>query len=309
MRVFRNFVAASLLVVVAACSNQTVQNGRSVPQATQPGPSSTSTAPTAPPPAPAEPPSITAVLPPPTPPAAPVIPPIDTPAPSGLLPPTSASAGAVRVALLLPLSGREAALGKSMLDAAQLAVFDFGDDQFTLLPVDTEAAGALSAAQAAMDSGAQLILGPLFSRQVAEVARLAAPRSINVLTFSNDSSIAGGNVFVLGLPPGQAIRRAIDFAHVKGATAFAGLLPDDVYGGRLADVLRQEVQGLGGTISGLIAIPPRPPTSRSRYATSPILKRGGTAALISIPGPVGPTMPSAARPNWRRQEMLTIRPW
>ena len=43
----------------------------------------------------------------------------------------------VRVGLLLPLSGPAEALGRDMLDAAQMALFDVGDNDLVLLPRDT----------------------------------------------------------------------------------------------------------------------------------------------------------------------------
>ena len=43
----------------------------------------------------------------------------------------------VKVALLLPLTGNSAQLGRSMLDAANLAVFDLADKSFELMPEDT----------------------------------------------------------------------------------------------------------------------------------------------------------------------------
>ena len=43
----------------------------------------------------------------------------------------------VRVGLLLPLSGSAGALGRDMLDAAQMALFDVGDNDLVLLPRDT----------------------------------------------------------------------------------------------------------------------------------------------------------------------------
>ena len=43
----------------------------------------------------------------------------------------------IRVGLLLPLSGPAEALGRDMLDAAEMALFDVGDNDLVLLPRDT----------------------------------------------------------------------------------------------------------------------------------------------------------------------------
>ena len=88
----------------------------------------------------------------------------------------------VRVGLLLPFSAdNEAArrIASAMFDAAQLAVFDAGDQNFLLIPKDTrgEAEGAAAAARSALADGAEIILGPLFAESVeaaAVVTRAAA---------------------------------------------------------------------------------------------------------------------------------------
>ena len=87
------------------------------------------------------------------------------------VPPPSTS-DSIRVALLLPLSGPNSELGRSMLNAAQLALFDFADLRFELLIYDTKGvpAGAEFAAQAAISDGAALIIGPLLAKSVESAA-------------------------------------------------------------------------------------------------------------------------------------------
>jgi len=79
--------------------------------------------------------------------------------------PPATSGDTVRVGLLLPLSGANAKLGKAMLNAAQMAVFDFADKRFELLTHDTKGtpSGAVRAATIAIGDGASMILGPLLS--------------------------------------------------------------------------------------------------------------------------------------------------
>ena len=85
---------------------------------------------------------------------------------------------AVKVALLLPLSGANADLGKAMLEAAQLALFTIGSDQLTLIPRDTAGTpdGAAEAARSAIAEGAKLILGPLLADEVEAVKPIAQRR-------------------------------------------------------------------------------------------------------------------------------------
>jgi ABC-type branched-subunit amino acid transport system substrate-binding protein len=125
----------------------------------------------------------------------------------------------VRVGLLLPLSGPAEQLGRDMLDAAQMALFDVGENDLVLLPRDTGGTpeGARRAAAAVIDQGAEVILGPLFGPAVAAVSPLAAQADIRVLAFSNDASVASDGTFLLGFRPEEQVRRVVDYALRSGA--------------------------------------------------------------------------------------------
>ncbi len=129
------------------------------------------------------------------------------------------------MALLLPLSGANADLGKSMLDAAQLALFTMGGEHLTLVPRDTGGTpdGAAKAARSAVDEKVGLILGPLLAAEVEAVKPIAASADINVIAFSTATQLAGGHIFLMGFLPHDEAVREVDFAHEKGAPAPAPL--------------------------------------------------------------------------------------
>jgi branched-chain amino acid transport system substrate-binding protein len=136
-----------------------------------------------------------------------------------------------KVALLVPLTGPNAALGESIANAALLAMADLGKPQVQLLSYDT-APGAGEAAAKAVADGAGLILGPLLASDVPAVTAAVAGRPVPVLSFSNDAAVAGGDVFVMGFQPGQAIARVIAHARSRGIERFAALVPQGAYGQR-----------------------------------------------------------------------------
>ena len=144
---------------------------------------------------------------------------------------------AARVGLLLPLSGRYAAEGETLLRAAQLALFDVADERFTLLPRDTagSAAGAEKAALALLEDGVDLILGPLFAEGVKAVAAHARAWGVTVVAFSTDRSAASEGVYLLGHTPRAQIRRVFAHAAAKGHRRIALLAPDTRYGAAVAD--------------------------------------------------------------------------
>ena len=67
----------------------------------------------------------------------------------GLAQPRRLENAKYKIGILLPLSGRRELLGRELLDAAQIAVFDLADKDFVIYPFDTKGteAGAAAAAQ------------------------------------------------------------------------------------------------------------------------------------------------------------------
>ncbi|BBK34787.1 amino acid/amide ABC transporter substrate-binding protein (HAAT family) [Stella humosa] len=177
-------------------------------------------------------------------------PPPPAPAPNPML--GGISRGGAQVALLLPLRGQHAALGNAMLEAAQMALLDAGQNNggMTLVPRDTNgtAEGAEAAVRKALDDGAALILGPLFSHEVRAAAGPARERGVAVIAFTNDADVAADGVFVMGLHPRPQIRRVVEEAAAAGGKRFSILAPASPYGQRGAQAAEEAVPRVGGTI-------------------------------------------------------------
>lgn len=156
-----------------------------------------------------------------------------------------------RVALLLPLSGQAASVGQAMQNAAEMALFDFGIQNFTLIPRDTggNPTGAEAAARAAMQDGAQLVLGPLFSESVSAAGRVAAANGVNVVAFTTDSAVAGGNVLIMGRLPVNQIDRVVTYSQQQGLNTFGLLAPDDRYGRAVSEALQDVARRRGAGLS------------------------------------------------------------
>ena len=155
-----------------------------------------------------------------------------------------------RVALLVPLSGGNAGVGRSIANATMLAVLDTGTDTVRITNSDT-ATGAAAAAQRAIADGAQLILGPLLSDDVRAVAPIARAARVPVLSFSNDVSVAGDGTYLMGYAPSQSIDRVVQYARSRGVTSFAGLIPNGLYGERASTAFLRSVEGAGGEVASL----------------------------------------------------------
>jgi ABC-type branched-subunit amino acid transport system substrate-binding protein len=159
------------------------------------------------------------------------------------------AAAKVKVALLLPLSGKNAALGQAMFNAAQQAVFDAAGANFELQPHDTAAeGGAEAAARSAVSGGAQLIIGPLFATDVPITEAIVQSSGLQLLTLSTDTSLASRGVYVMGLAPGAQVERVVSFAVAQGAHHFAALVPSSPYGALVGGVFQNAVAHNGGVV-------------------------------------------------------------
>jgi branched-chain amino acid transport system substrate-binding protein len=159
-----------------------------------------------------------------------------------------------RVALLVPLSGSNAGIGRSIANATMLAVLDTKTEKVRITNYDT-ATGAEAAARRAIAEGAQLILGPLLSEDVRAVAPVAKAAGVPVIAFSNDVGVAGGGVYLLGFAPTQSIERVVSYAGSRGVTAFAGLVPNGLYGQRSSTAFLRAVEDAGGQVVSLQTYP------------------------------------------------------
>lgn len=164
--------------------------------------------------------------------------------------PPAISVSGIKIAILLPLSGASANIGAALLDAAQMALFDVGDDRIILLPKDTRGTpeSAARAARDALAEGAELILGPVFSRSVAAAAPIAQQHGVNMIAFSTDRSVAGRGVFLFGFLPREQVDRVVQYAVSQGLMRFAALVPETAYGNAILDALHQATRRRGAAV-------------------------------------------------------------
>ncbi|WP_049974354.1 penicillin-binding protein activator [Azospirillum sp. B4] len=160
----------------------------------------------------------------------------------------------VRVALLLPLTGKAAGLGEAMQQAAQMALFDTADPHFQLLIRDTKSTpeGSVAAAQDALAAGARLLIGPVYGVDAKAVAPVAG--AVPVLSFSNDATVAdthapNGGTWVLGFQPQDQVARVVSYAASHGLTRLALLAPVGGNGDMVEQAMREAATKAGADLT------------------------------------------------------------
>ena len=151
-------------------------------------------------------------------------------------------------ALLAPLTGEFADLGRSMERAGRLAQPAEGDSAGSLLVLDSAGTGGAAAAAAqAVSRGAPLILGPLFAREVPAV--VAAARGRPVIAFTNDAAAAGPVAFLLGVTASQSVSAVLRYARGRGVRRVALVAGPESWGRQAAAAAQVAAASSGLTVT------------------------------------------------------------
>ncbi|MGF1550762.1 MAG: penicillin-binding protein activator [Sphingomonadaceae bacterium] len=213
------------------------------------------------------------------------------------------------VAVLVPLSGENAPVGRSIANAANMALLDAGSDDIRLSIYDTARGGAAAAANEALADGAGLFLGPLLAEDVQAAAPVARRASVPVLAFSNDSSVAGNGVYVLGFTPAQSIERVTRYARSRNLARFAALVPEGEYGRRAYRALYEELDGGRGEVVAMQEYP-RNSEALREAARKLNVQAGFDAVLIADNGRIaGVAAPLIRRGPSSRAQILGTELW
>ena len=138
----------------------------------------------------------------------------------------------VKVAMLLPLTGKDAKIGEDLRNAGMMAQFDIANNNFVLQFYDTKGTveGAKEAFEQAADAKVDLILGPVFAREVGAIRRQARAKKIPVVSFTSDTDEVDEGVYTMALLLPEQIERSVRYACEKGKQSLAIMAPDNKAG-------------------------------------------------------------------------------
>src|SRR5687767_2219607 len=153
------------------------------------------------------------------------------------------------IAVIVPLTGPDGPIGTSISNAAKLALIDTKEQTLRITVYNSAAPGGAAAAAAkAIAEGNRLILGPLLADDVRAAAPVARQAGVPVIAYSNDESVAGNGVYIMGFTPDQSINRVVGYARSRGLNSFGALVPTGLYGQRAGQALLGAVRKSGGKL-------------------------------------------------------------
>ena len=163
------------------------------------------------------------------------------------------------IALLLPISGRQAAAATQVRDGFMTAYYQSAPTQRLRVRVyDTgEGGGIAEAVTRATQEGAEFIVGPLTREEVAAAADLASPHPpILALNFLPSERPAPMTFYQYALSPEDearlAARRVLEDGHRHGVA----VVPSGDWGARVLAAFKQELEAGGGTLFAATTVDP-----------------------------------------------------
>lgn len=161
----------------------------------------------------------------------------------------------VPVALLVP-GGTGSAdldwLARSLGNAGRMAAADAQGATIDLRIYETGADAAPAAARAteAVAAGAKVIVGPLHADAANAAGAAVRAQGINVLSFSNNTEVAGGNVFTLGTSFANIADRLVGYGLRQGKRRYMVVAENDIAGRIGAAAISTAIHRQGGTLLG-----------------------------------------------------------
>ena len=187
-----------------------------------------------------------------------------------------------RIALLVPMTGTNAAVGQSIANAATMALLDTNAQNLRVTTYDTATSPA-EAARRALADGNKLILGPLLADDIPAVIATVRTAKVPVISYSNDATAVARDVFVIGHLPSQSITRTVSYVKAQGVSRIGALIPAGEYGQRAESALLAAARANGATIAASESFD-RGNTSVTSAARRLQAKGGYDAVLIADGG-------------------------
>jgi hypothetical protein len=187
-------------------------------------------------------------------------------------------------------------LASNLENAARLAISDLDGVQIDLRVYNTGAdlVRAAAVANQAVNEGAKIILGPLFGEAANAAGVAVADRNVNVLAFSNNPSIAGGNVFVLGATFQNTANRLVGYSNRQGISRYAIVYGENIDGEFGRDAIATAVRNNGGQVTAIESYPLSQQGIVSSAGRIAAAAKSGGADAVFLTGGVNADLPILA---------------
>ncbi len=160
----------------------------------------------------------------------------------------------IKIALLLPIGSKDnnlSKLGKSLRDAAFLAKEDLGNNLLEIRTYDTygNTRKGILAYNVALEEKNEIIIGPYLSTVTKEISNQIPFNSVNILSLSDDPTIVGRKIFILGDTVVNRANNLIQYAINNKKYRFAVIGPVKDDNNKILSLISNKILMHRGTIT------------------------------------------------------------
>ena len=160
----------------------------------------------------------------------------------------------IKIALLLPIGSKDnnlSKLGKSLRDAAFLAKEDLANNLLEIRTYDTygNTRKGILAYNVALEEKNEIIIGPYLSTVTKEISNQIPFNSVNILSLSDDPTIVGRKIFILGDTVVNRANNLIQYAINNKKYRFAVIGPVKDDNNKILSLISNKILMNRGTIT------------------------------------------------------------
>ena len=121
----------------------------------------------------------------------------------------------IKIGLLVPLSGKNAYVGNSIIKSVKLAINKINNDQIEIFPKDTknDPSITLKAAKDLNEQGVKIVIGPVFNKNLIYLDEL---KDMTFISLTNKTLEIPKNVISAGINSLSQINAIIKFQELEG---------------------------------------------------------------------------------------------
>ena len=140
----------------------------------------------------------------------------------------------LEIGLMLPLSGKHYLLGRSLLNAAQLALEKTNQKNIIFYVIDTgNEEILLKEIYRLLEKNIEVFIGPIFTDKIIQVHEIVKEKNIPMITLSNNSILEELGISVFGLTLEDEIKTMLNYSIKKDLNRYAVIIPRNEYGRRV----------------------------------------------------------------------------
>lgn len=156
----------------------------------------------------------------------------------------------VDIAILLPTTGPEAELSKEYAKMIKIGLSDGVKTKIRVTTYDSTNQAKLTAAlDKILDTGTDIIIGPIYSDATKTVAQKVKGKSTIVLSLSNNPALAEKNVFIFGHAPMKQLEQITNYFLEHNYQNYIALLPAGRYSTTVSKILNDMIESRDATLS------------------------------------------------------------